>query len=145
MASKKDKVTELENEVNTDVQFKSYRNDGKGFDDLSEGQEIVGIFVGVKDQEIKDTRTKQRKMVRVYSIRDDEGTVHKIGSRALLDGIFDDIMDEHGGYVVENKRYGGPGMDFLRNKIVKFVRGSNRKTSGGDPMGTYEILVETDD
>ena len=147
----KNKMDTLKDELNdgtgegTDVKFKSYANDGKGFDELAEESDVTGIFVGVRIQEITDTRTKKRKPIRVYSLRDSEGNVHKIGSRALLDGIFDDIMDENGGAIIENNRFSGPGIDFLRSKVVKFVRGKNKRTRQGDQMGTYEIMVESDD
>jgi hypothetical protein len=148
---KKEGIKDLEKELNggsgTDdsLKFKSYVNDGKGFDELPAGSEVVGVFVGVRIQIITDTRTKEKKPIRVYSLRDSEGNVHKIGSRALLDGIFDDIMDANGGCFVEANKFTGPGIEYLRNRVVKFARGANKRTRQGDPMGTYEIQVESDD
>lgn len=144
MAKKNDKVNQLTDAIREDGQFKSYKNEGKGFDELPEGGEIVGVFIGVKDQTITDIRTHAKKVVRVYSIRSDDGNVQKIGSRALLDGLFDDIMDDHGGFDVENSRYIGPGIEWLKNRVVKIIRGDDKKTSNGR-MGTYEFLVETDE
>jgi hypothetical protein len=135
-------LADIQKGFGTDIKFKSYKNDGKGLDELKESHEIVGVFLSVKDNEITDKRTKQRKVVRVYSIRGEDGRVMKIGSRALLDGVFDDIMDENGGFQVENNRYKGPGIDWIQNKMVKFVRGEDSKNSNGDRMGTYEIQVE---
>jgi len=146
MAGKKqNNVDALADAIGRNIKFRSFKNDGKGFDDLEQGEEITGILLGVRDQEIKDKRTKQLKMIRVYSIRVGDGEsaiTKKIGSRALLDGLFDDIMDEHGGVVVMNNRYEGPGMDFIKGKMVRFIRGENRKTADNNPMGTYEIQVE---
>lgn len=128
-----------------DLHFKSYKADGSGFDDLEEGQEIIGVFVSVRQQHIKDKRTKQQKPIRVYSIRVEDGSTKKIGSRTLLDRMFDDVMDEHGGMTADPMgRYTGPGIDWIKGRVVKFVRGDDTKTADDNPMGTYEILVEED-
>ena len=124
-----------------DLRFKSYKNDGSGFDELNEGTEIIGVFVSVRDHEITDTRTKARKHIRVYSIRTAEGQVLKIGSRSILDRVFDDLMDENGGYTVENKRYAGPGITYIQGRVVKFIRGEDTQTRDKNPLGTYEIQV----
>lgn len=142
--AKKSSVDQLQEEMGKDVKFKSYANDGKGFYELDENNEVMGVFVSVKDQQITDIRSHEPKIIRVYSLRKEDGTIVKIGSRALLDGLFDDAMDEHGGVIVENKRYSGPGIEWLRNKVVKIVRGSDKKTRAGS-MGMYEFLVESDD
>lgn len=127
------------------ITMRTYKNDGKGFEELAEGTAITGIFVAVKEQQITDIRTKEKKTIRVYSIRDEEkDELLKVGSRALLDGIFDDIMDEHGGVIVENGRWGGPGIEWIRNRHVIFTRGKNKKSRSGDVMGTYEIMVDDD-
>lgn len=127
----------------TTPRFRSYKNDGKGFDLLEANDEITGTFIQVRDREIRDRRTKEPKTIRVYSLMTDRGLL-KIGSRALLDGVFDDILDEHGGYTKNGEHYVGPGIDWLRNRLVRFTRGSDTKTSDGNPMGTYEIQVEED-
>jgi hypothetical protein len=124
-----------------DIKFRSYKNDGKGFTDLQVGAEIMGVLVSVRDQEITDRRTHERKIIRVYSIRGEDDLM-KLGGRALLDRVFDDIMDEHGGYSVENKRYIGSGIEWVQNRMVKFIRGDDIKSADGNRMGTYEILVE---
>jgi hypothetical protein len=129
----------------SDIRFKSYANKGKGsFAKLDEGSEIAGIFVSVRFRKIKDRRTHEPKTIRVYAIRTTDGEVQKVGSRALLDSCFDDIMDEHGGYTVEDMNFTGPGIKWITNRLVKFVRGEDTETSEGDEMGTYEILVEED-
>lgn len=123
------------------VKYQSYKNDGKGFDELNEGQHIEGILVSIRDHEITDTRTRQRKSIRVYSIRTGE-IVLKIGGRAILDRIFDDIMDEKGGYTVETGRYKGPGYEAIRDKAIRIDRGQDTKTQQKNPMGTYEVGIE---
>ena len=128
-------------DIEDDIKFRSYKNDGKGFAELHEGGQIMGVLVAIRDQSIRDRRTRETKTIRVYSIRSDDGLL-KLGSRALLDRVFDDIMDEHGGYQVENKRYTGPGIEWIQNRMVKFIRGEDVETGEGNPMGTYEILVE---
>ena len=126
----------------SDVKFKSYKNDGSGFDEFNEGQEITGILVSIRDHQITDKRTKKPKDIRVYSVRVGDGSVMKIGGRTLLDRMFDDIMDENGGFVVENRRYSGPGYDYLQNRAIKLNRGDDSETSEGNPLGTYEIGIE---
>ncbi len=144
MAKKRgESVDEVKDAFSSDTRFKSYKSDSAGFDELDEGGEITGILVSIRDQQLKDKRTKQLKTVRVYSIRTDEGQ-KRISGRTLLDRMADDIMDEHGGYSVENNRYSGPGYDWFCNRAVKFLRGDDTRTGEGNPLGTYEILVEED-
>src|SRR5438105_1622403 len=137
-------IGEMKDSFAKGVRFRSYKNDGKGFHELNEATEVTGVLVSVRDHEITDKRTKLRKAIRVYSIRTADNELLRIGSRALLDRLFDDILDEHGGYTVENKRYVGPAMDWILNKVVRFIRGEDTKTGDGNPMGTYEIQVEED-
>jgi hypothetical protein len=127
----------------SDIKYRSYKNDGKGFDTLDEGQEIQGILVSIRDHEITDTRTRERKTIRVYAIRNNDfDTTLKIGGRAILDRIFDDIMDEHGGYTVESGRYRGPGYEAIKDKAIRIARGKDTRTAQKNPMGTYEVGVE---
>jgi hypothetical protein len=126
----------------SDVKFRSYKNDGSGFDEFNEGDEIQGILVSIRDHQITDKRTKKPKDIRVYSIRVGDGTVKKIGGRSLLDRMFDDIMDENGGFAVENRRYSGAGYEYVQNRAIKLNRGDDTKTSEGNPLGTYEIGIE---
>jgi hypothetical protein len=145
MAKRKSNPTadELQNAFEEDgVKFRKYKNDGAGFDKLEESDEITGVLVSIRDHQITDKRTKQLKDIRVYGIRTGDGTVKKIGGRALLDRMFDDIMDENGGYDVTNRRYSGPGYDAIKDKVIKINRGEDTTTSGGDPLGTYEISIE---
>jgi len=125
-----------------EVKFKSYRNDGKGFDEFNEGDEIVGILVSIRDHPITDQRSGDPKDIRVYSIRISDGTVLKIGGRTILDRMFDDIMDENGGYMVDNRRYSGKGYEYLQNRAIKMVRGDDTRTRNKNPLGTYEVMVE---
>lgn len=121
--------------------FKAYRNDGKGFDELKEGQEIAGELVSIRDHQITDQRTNEPKDIRVYSIRTEDGTL-KIGGRTILDRQFDEIMDENGGFTVENRRYAGRGYEYLRGREIRLFRGEDTKTRMNNPLGTYEILVK---
>lgn len=124
------------------IKFASYKNTGKGnFNKLEPGGEIAGIFVSMRYRKIKDTRTREDKVIRVYSIRTAEG-VAKVSGRALLDSCFDDVMDEHGGYTIVNNTASGSGIEWITNRPVKFLRGEDTETRQGDEMGTYEILVE---
>jgi hypothetical protein len=129
-----------------DTRFKSYKNTGKGdFTKLVEGEEVVGVFLSLRLRNIKDRRTKLPKQIRVYSFRGADGLIFKVGSRALLDSCFDDIMDEHGGMnLKDNVQYTGAGIDWITNRTVKIIRGTDTETTEGDDMGTYEILVEED-
>jgi hypothetical protein len=135
---------ELKTAFEGDVKFKSYKNDGSGFDEFAEGDEIMGVLLSIRDHAIKDKRTKLPKDIRVYSIRTADGSVKKIGGRTILDRMFDDIMDENGGYEVLNRRYSGPGYEYLQNRVVKLNRGDDSETSEGNPLGTYEVAVEED-
>lgn len=126
----------------SDVKFKSYKNDGSGFDKLEEGDEIIGVLVSIRDHSITDTRTKKPKDIRVYSIRTPDGSVKKIGGRTILDRMFDDILDENGGFDVQNHRYTGPGYDAIKDKIVKINRGDDTETRDKNPLGTYEVAIE---
>lgn len=129
-----------------DIKFRTYKNDGAGFDEFDENQEIVGVLVSIRDHTITDNRTNLPKDIRVYSIRIAlEGggeRVIKIGGRSILDRLFDDIMDENGGYAVDNKRYTGQGYEYIRNRLIKMSRGDDSQTAKGNPLGTYEIAVE---
>jgi hypothetical protein len=130
----------------SDAKFRTYKNDGQGFDDFEEGQEIIGVLVSMRDHQITDNRTHELKDIRVYSIRvavegGGDQTL-KIGGRTILDRMFDEIMDEHGGYVIENRQYKGAGYDYLKNRLLKLNRGEDTRTAKGNPLGTYEIAVE---
>jgi hypothetical protein len=135
---------DLEKAFGEDVKFKSYKNDGSGFDDFEIEQEIIGVLVSIRDHSITDRRTKKPKDIRVYSIRIPDGTVLKIGGRTILDRLFDDIMDENGGFDVQNRRYTGTGYDYLKDKAIKMNRGKDTRTGDGNPLGTYEVAVEED-
>jgi hypothetical protein len=136
-------ASELKDAMSGDIKFKSYKNDGKGFDDFEEGQEITGVLLSLRDHNIMDRRTKLPKDIRVYSIRTEIGTL-RIGGRTILDRMADEIMDENGGFTVDNRRYTGAGYDWLKGRMVRLIRGDDSKTGEGNPLGTYEIQVEED-
>jgi hypothetical protein len=130
----------------TDGRFKSYKKDGSAtFDELEEGHEVAGELIVIRNQTITDTRTKQPKEIRVYSIKLEDGSIKRISGRALLDRAAEDIMDEHGGFTIANKEYSGEGYKWFINRPVKFIRGDDTRTkSDRNQMGTYEILVAED-
>jgi hypothetical protein len=136
-------TADVQSAFSSDAKFRSYKNDGKGFDDFEEGEQIEGILLSIRDHEIRDTRTKQLKDIRVYAIKAGETTL-KIGGRTILDRMCDEIMDENGGFQVDNKRYTGAGYDWLKGRAVRFIRGEDGQTREGNPLGTYEIQVEED-
>jgi hypothetical protein len=144
MAKEKAKASDVEKEFTEDVRFRVYKNDGSGFDDFKQGQTITGVLVSIREHGITDKRTKQPKDIRVYSIRMEGDVMCRIGGRTILDRMFDDIMDEHGGFVVTNRRYSGPGYDFLKDRVVRLERGEDTRTSDKNPLGTYSVGVEED-
>ena len=144
MPRKGNNPNEVADSFATDIKFKSYKSEG--FFKFEEMEELVGTLVSIRDQTITDRRSKQPKIIRVYNIRlAEDGRMIRLGSRAMLDRMFDDIMDEHGGFNVENMRYSGPGYEFLQNRIVKVNRGEDAETVSGDELGTYEVGVEEDE
>ena len=93
------------------------------------GEEIKGVFLGVKDKVITDRETRQPKTIRIYSIKESDNQISRIGSRALLDDAFDEAAAAFG------------GAEKLVGKTISFIRGENVETTGGNEMGTYEIVV----
>lgn len=93
------------------------------------GEEIKGVFLGVRDRVITDRETRQPKIIRIYSIKESDTEITRIGSRALLDDAFDEAAAAYG------------GVDKLVGKTISFIRGENVETIGGNEMGTYEIIV----
>lgn len=138
--------SELADELGKDIRFKSYKNEGKSdFAKIKPGDSITGVFISLRMRKIKDRRTKMPKDIRVYALRTAESGVVKIGSRALLDSCFDDIMDDHGGMELIENQFGGPGIKWITNRVITINRGDDTETSEGDEMGTYEILVEEEE
>lgn len=136
----------LAEELGKDVRFKSFKNTGKGdFYKLKAGDSVTGVFISLRMRKIKDRRTKLPKQIRVYALRMADGNIIKIGTRALLDSCFDDVMDEHGGMELMETQFQGKGIDWITNRVIKINRGEDTETTEGDEMGTYEILVEEDE
>lgn len=130
----------------SDVKFKTYST--SEFYKFDEGDELKGVLVSLRDHQLPDRRAKVKgttKEVRVYSIRLEDGNIIKLAGRAVLDRNFDDIMDENGGFVVENRRYSGVGYEWLQNRLVIINRGENDETHDGNELGTYEIRIEEGD
>jgi hypothetical protein len=102
---------------------------GEGLTKFVEGEEIRGIFIQLKESQIKDRRTKELKMIRVYTIQLSDNTMARIGSRSMLDDAFDEMVELLG------------GIDNMKGKDISFIRGADVETSDGNPMGTYEVIV----
>ena|SRR5215475_2323570 len=109
---------------------RSFKRTGEPLTPFLEGEEIRGKFLEVRDREIRDKSTGKMKTIRVYVIELPDGTLAKIGSRALLDDAYDDVIAVL-------------GTDGLRNKQVSFIRGEDLPNTNDDmsPTGTYEIIV----
>ena len=108
---------------------RSFSRTGEGLTPIVEGEEIRGTFVHMKEVEIKDRRTKENKTIRIYVLQRPDGTMARIGSRALLDDAFDEMVSVYGG--VEN----------LVGKDIAICRGEDVQTGDGTRLGTYEIIV----
>jgi hypothetical protein len=59
----------------------------------------------------------------------EDGSMARIGSRALLDDAFDEVCGVYGGW------------EKLVGKDIAFNRGEDVETSEGNPLGTYTIVV----
>jgi len=127
MARKTDQDYKPEREIPATAQ--RFSRTGEGLTSFIEGEEIRGTFIHVKEVEIKDRRTKEKKIIRVYVIKLKDGNMARIGSRALLDDAYDEVIATLG------------GMDKLQNREVSFIRGEDVSTGDGNPLGTYEIIV----
>jgi hypothetical protein len=108
---------------------KAFSRTGEGLTSFVEGEEIKGKFIHMKEVEIKDRRTKEKKMIRVYVIEQESGEIARVGSRALLDDAFDELVSTIG------------GIEHLQGKTVSFNRGEDVQTGDGNPLGTYEIIL----
>jgi hypothetical protein len=140
MAKKQNNPNDVAEGFATDIRFKTYKSEG--FYTFAEGDELVGTLLSIRDQTIMDRRKKMEKVIRVYNIRTADGKTIKLGSRAMLDRMIDDIMDENGGFEVQNHRYSGKGYEYLQQRLIKINRGEDEETTSGDGMGSYEIGIE---
>lgn len=105
---------------------RSFARRGEGLTPFVEGEEIKGKFIHMKSVEIKDKRTHQVKSIRVYVMELEDGTVARIGSRALLDDAFDEVISVYGQ---------------VEGKTISFLRGPDKDLENGATLGTYEIIV----
>lgn len=140
MAKKGNNPNDVAEGFAADVKFKMYKSEG--FYKFEAGDHFIGTLLSIRDVEIMDRRKKEEKIIRVYNFRAEDGTTIKLGSRAMLDRMFDDIMDENGGFAVENNRYSGKGYEYLQGRIIRLDRGEDIPTASGDDMGSYEVSVE---
>jgi hypothetical protein len=115
--------------------FRSFKRDSGKFYELNEGESLEGVILGIRLQFIKDKRTKQPKEIQVYKIRQEDGAIVNLAGRLLLDQQFADARDE---------MFGG-SFDNLRGLKVIINRGEDTETGEGNPMGTYELMIEDPD
>lgn len=102
-----------------------FTNTGGGFTPIEVGEEIRGKFVSMRMISIPDRDTREKKQIRSYTIETAEGLI-QIGSKALLDQLFDEVTDTV-----------GP----LAGKEIVISRGEDVETVGGQSMSTWSIDV----
>lgn len=105
---------------------RSFARRGEGLTPFVEGEEIKGKFIHMKNVTIKDKRTHLAKDIRVYVLELENGDMARIGSRALLDDAFDEVISVYGE---------------ITGKTLSFIRGEDKELEGNATMGTYEIIV----
>lgn len=95
------------------------------------GDSAIGIFQGIKAQEIKDKETGVQKMVRFYLFReeDDEKKKFVVSGRMMLDQAFDSVAELAG------------GVDVLEGEVMEFRRLKDTKRDGAKRLGNYEVEV----
>jgi hypothetical protein len=108
---------------------RSFSRTGDGLTSFVEGETIRGTFVHVKEVSIKDKRTREPKTIRIYVIQLEDGSMARIGSRALLDDAFDEACGVVGGW------------EKLVGKDIAFIRGEDSETGDGNVLGTYQIIL----
>jgi len=112
--------------------FRSFKTEESGFKELNPGESIEGVFVSRRRQTIKDTRTKAPKDIWVYRVRTDTEGIVNIGGRAMLDRQFEDIVDD---------MFAG-SENAIKGLRIVINRGDDKKTRDGNPIGSYEVLIE---
>ena len=95
------------------------------------GDSAIGIFQGIKIQEIKDKETGITKNIRFYLFReeDDEKKKFVCSGRMMLDQAFDDIAALAG------------CVDHLEGELIEIRRLKDTKRDGAKRLGNYEIEV----
>ena len=111
--------------------FKSFKSESGSFHELKELDEIEGILIAVRQQRIRDKRTKLPKDILVYRIQLDSGELISLGGRTMLDKQMLDACDS---------MFGGD-WNAMKGAEVVISRGEDVKTSEGNPLGTYEVLI----
>ena len=114
---------------------RSFKADTGKFDSIVAGESITGMFIGAKDQEIMDQRTRQPKTLFVLKLRGEGDRIIKLPCAAMLRQTWDDIVDEYG-EGDEQK-----AIAYLRGRKMTINRGQDVRTKDNNPMGTYEIIV----
>lgn len=111
------------------VGARSFKKTGEGFTPIEVGEEIRGKFVRMRSVTITDRKTGDRKTIKAYDLKLEDGSNASISGRALLDDAFNDVFD-------------AIGQDKLAGMEISIIRGEDVETpTEGNMMGTYEVLV----
>lgn len=115
---------------------RSFKAETGKFDSLKVNESITGLFMGARDQQITDVRTRQPKTIFVIKLRDESADkVRKIPCAAMLLQTWEELVDEYGNGDQD------AAMKFLHGRKITINRGSDTKTRDNNVMGTYEIIV----
>lgn len=120
--------------TDTPTKGRSFKADTAKFDSLAIGESLTGIFMGVKDVEITDTRTRQPKTLFVIKLRAND-KVLRVPCAAMLMQTWEELVDEYGNGNQE------AAIRSLHGRTLTINRGLDTRTRDGNQMGTYEIIV----
>ena len=115
---------------------KSFKPGTGKFDTLKENESVTGIFMGARIQTIQDTRTHLAKDLFVIKLRDEDSqNVLKVPCAAMMKQAWEDVVDEYGNGIEDM------AIKQLHGRKMTINRGEDSRTSGGNQLGTYEIII----
>jgi len=114
---------------------RSFKAETGKFDSLVVGQSVSGVFMGAREQEITDTRTRQPKTLFVLKLRDENDKVLRIPCAAMLLQTWEELVDAYGNGEQTT------AIRMLHGRKMTINRGPDTRTKDGNVMGTYEIVV----